>query len=176
MRGKCGVWRSGASGQRAHSVGIASTRTKCRQRGEAGGTKQAQGYAGRLNQAAPGDPSPNAIPMKKAAAGAAVRSPILNILGCRQCPRPFVSPGSDPAVRPQSPGKQRASDPAVRPQSPGMQRASDPARKRRSRRAKERVSQSDAFGAGAAQARPHEVAFQSCATSRSGVHTHSPES
>ena len=40
--------------------------------------------------AVPGDPSPNAIPAKRAAAGAAVCSPILNIQGCRQCPLPFA--------------------------------------------------------------------------------------
>ena len=44
MRGKRGVWRSGASGQRIRNAGIASTRTKRRRRGEAGGIKQAHGY------------------------------------------------------------------------------------------------------------------------------------
>ena len=61
-RGKRGVWRSGvclfvawalscairqgrAAGQRIRNAGIASTRTKRRQRGQVGGIKQAHGYA-----------------------------------------------------------------------------------------------------------------------------------
>jgi len=105
MRGERGVWRSGVclsmasalarrvamDGQRTSASatpGFASVRSECRQRGEVGGIKQAQGYAGGAN-AAPGDPSPNAIPAIRAAAGAAVCSPPNTTLGCRQCPRPF---------------------------------------------------------------------------------------
>lgn len=43
MRGRRGVWKSGASGQRIRSVCFASTRTERRQRGKAEGIKLAQG-------------------------------------------------------------------------------------------------------------------------------------